>query len=437
MCDQHALWVRGLAGAGWVPCGACQRSSDATGRIMKFLDEAAVRVEAGKGGAGCLSFRREKYIPRGGPDGGDGGDGGDIYLIADTALNTLIDFRYQPLFRARSGEPGAGNHKSGGRGDDLVVRVPVGTVVVDELSQLPIGDLTQPGQRLLVAQGGRRGLGNATFKSSTNRAPRRTTPGRPGEMFRLRLQLRLLADVGLIGLPNAGKSSLIRAVSAARPRVADYPFTTLVPALGVVRVGSDQSFVIADIPGLIEGAADGAGLGIRFLKHIARTRLLLHVVDALPVDGMTPWDAVRVVEHELSSYSESLLALPRWIVLNKCDLLTDQQIRALVNSVRRRFRWQRNVVAVSAVTGAGMTGLMASVGAALVELGVNAAAAAAAIAEDVLRNTYAGRSVQDGHELGAMSSSATEDVSRVVNDNDSYGGDDEDEDDAVVVVYQH
>ena len=391
---------------------------------MKFLDEAVVRVEAGKGGDGCLSFRREKYIPKGGPDGGDGGDGGDIWFVADPALNTLIDFRYQPLFRSRPGEGGAGNHKSGARGDDLVVRVPVGTVIVDEETQATVGDLAHAGDRLMVAHGGRRGLGNATFKSSTNRAPRKTTPGKPGEAHRFRLQLRLLADVGLIGLPNAGKSSLIRSVSAARPRVADYPFTTLVPALGVVRAGADQSFVIADIPGLIEGAADGAGLGVRFLKHIARTRLLLHVVDAQPVDEMTPWDAVRLVEHELASYSEGLLALPRWIVLNKCDLLPEDEIRGLVNRVRRRFRWQRPVFAVSAVTGVGTLALMQAVAEALREMGSDVPEAARVIAEDVLKHTFGDRLPVPADAPGTEQD----------DDADDEEGDDEE---GVVVVYQH
>ncbi len=391
---------------------------------MKFLDEAVVRAEAGKGGDGCLSFRREKYIPRGGPDGGDGGDGGDIWFVADPALNTLIDFRYQPLFRSRPGESGSGNHKSGARGDDLVVRVPVGTVIVDEETQAPVGDLARAGDRLMVAHGGRRGLGNATFKSSTNRAPRKTTPGKPGDAHRFRLQLRLLADVGLIGLPNAGKSSLIRSVSAARPRVADYPFTTLVPALGVVRAGADQSFVIADIPGLIEGAAEGAGLGVRFLKHMARTRLLLHVVDAQPVDEVAPWDAVRLVERELASYSEGLLALPRWIVLNKCDLLPEDAVRTLVNNVRRRFRWQRKVFPVSAVTGSGTIELMQAVAEALRELGPQLPEAARVIAEDVLKHTF-----------GDRAASASRGPPDAVDDDVPDG--EEEDDDGVVVVYQH
>lgn len=368
---------------------------------MKFLDEATIRVEAGRGGDGALSFRREKYIPRGGPDGGDGGDGGDVYLVSDGSLNTLVDFRYQPLFRARSGESGAGAHKSGARGDDLVVRVPIGTVVFDDETQQQIGDLRVAGERLLIASGGYRGLGNATFKSSTNRAPRRTTPGRPGESRRLRLQLRLLADVGLVGLPNAGKSSLIRAISAARPRVADYPFTTLVPNLGVVRAGGDQSFVVADIPGLIEGAADGAGLGVRFLKHVARNRLLLHVVDIAPLDETPPWAAVRAVERELANYSPGLLGLPSIIVLNKADLLAADSCQQMITAVRRRFRWLRTVLAVSAVTGAGTAELIAEVARQLRELGDAEDETQQVIADDVLRRTYDRPATTDEDDLDA------------------------------------
>ncbi|MFU8817487.1 MAG: GTPase ObgE, partial [Pseudomonadales bacterium] len=248
---------------------------------MQFIDEASIRVEAGKGGNGCLSFRREKYIAKGGPDGGDGGDGGDVILVADHALNTLVDFRFQPLYRAQHGQPGSGRNKTGARGQDSRVRVPVGTSVVDEETLETLGDLTEEGDELLVAHGGRRGLGNTRFKSSTNRAPRRTIPGAPGEVRQLRLQLKLIADVGLLGMPNAGKSTLISSVSAARPKVADYPFTTLTPSLGVVkRPGRDASLVMADIPGLIRGAAEGAGLGVQFLRHLARTRILLHLVEA-------------------------------------------------------------------------------------------------------------------------------------------------------------
>ncbi len=252
---------------------------------MKFVDEASIKVFAGNGGNGCLSFRREKYIPRGGPDGGDGGDGGSVIMEADDALNTMVDFRFQRTFRAQNGESGRGRNCTGKSGEDLVLRVPVGTTILDEDTGEVLGDLSVPGQRLIVAQGGFHGLGNARFKSSTNRAPRQTTPGSEGEHRDLKLELKVLADVGLLGLPNAGKSTFIRAVSSATPKVADYPFTTLVPNLGVVNVEAHRSFVVADIPGLIEGASDGAGLGIRFLKHLTRNRILLHLVDMAPYDG--------------------------------------------------------------------------------------------------------------------------------------------------------
>ena len=270
---------------------------------MKFVDEATIKVEAGRGGNGCLSFRREKYIEKGGPDGGDGGDGGSIYLVADDALNTLVDFRFQPNYRAEKGEHGKGSDRTGAGGKDLHVRVPLGTSVYDDETEAYLGDVSEAGDVLLVARGGKHGLGNVRFKSSTNRAPRQTTPGEPGELRQLRLELKLIADVGLLGMPNAGKSTLISAVSAARPKVADYPFTTLTPNLGVVRLDHEQSFVIADIPGLIEGAADGAGLGVQFLKHLARTRLLLHLVDVAPIDGTDPVENCRKIEAELARYS--------------------------------------------------------------------------------------------------------------------------------------
>lgn len=300
---------------------------------MKFVDEARITVIAGKGGNGCLSFRREKYIPKGGPDGGDGGDGGSVYLLADDALNTMVDYRYQRRFKADSGQSGAGKNCTGRGADDLVLPVPVGTTVIDADTEQVLGDLTEPGQRLLVAQGGFHGLGNTRFKSSTNRAPRQTTPGSEGETRDLVLELKVLADVGLLGLPNAGKSSLIRAVSAAKPKVADYPFTTLVPKLGVVQLGTDRSFVMADIPGLIAGAADGAGLGVRFLKHLARTPLLLHIIDCLPVDGSDPVESALMLEQELLSYSSAFEHRPRWLVMNKCDLLSDSD----VSNLQQRF----------------------------------------------------------------------------------------------------
>ena len=300
---------------------------------MQFLDEATIRVQAGKGGNGALSFRREKYIAKGGPDGGNGGDGGDVILVADGALNTLVDFRYQPAYQAKNGTPGSGRNKTGAAGEHCYVKVPVGTTVIDDETQEILGDLSDVGATLLVAKGGHRGVGNAAFKSSTNRAPRKTTPGAPGEQRRLRLQLKLLADVGLLGLPNAGKSTLIGQVSAANPKVADYPFTTLVPNLGVVRVGVDSSFVMADIPGLIVGAAEGAGLGAQFLRHLARTRILLHLVDVLPDDGSDPLQNARAIEEELAQYSAALLERPIWMALSKVDQLEDDALETL----QRRF----------------------------------------------------------------------------------------------------
>ncbi|MBS0430830.1 MAG: Obg family GTPase CgtA, partial [Proteobacteria bacterium] len=289
---------------------------------MKFVDEAIIKVQAGDGGNGCASFRREKFIPFGGPNGGDGGDGGNVWLVADEGLNTLVDFRHQRSFKAQRGENGMGSDMYGRGGEDKAVRVPVGTTVINLDTDEVIGDLTTHGQKLLVARGGKGGLGNIHFKSSTNRAPRRSTPGVQGEARELKLELKVLADVGLLGFPNAGKSTLIRAVSAATPRVADYPFTTLQPHLGVVRSGPDQSFVIAEIPGLIEGSAEGAGLGVQFLKHLSRTSLLLHVVDVAPIDGSDPVTRVRAIEGELERFDPALLQRPRWLVLNKIDLVS-------------------------------------------------------------------------------------------------------------------
>lgn len=317
---------------------------------MKFVDEARIHIAAGKGGNGCVSFRREKYIEFGGPDGGDGGDGGSVYLEADSNINTLADFRYTRRFRAQNGQPGAGRQCTGKSGEDLVVRVPLGTVVYDTETGEQIGDITRPGQRLLVARGGRRGLGNTHFKSSTNRAPRRATPGTPGEARGLRLELKVLADVGLLGLPNAGKSTFIRAVSAARPKVADYPFTTLHPNLGVVRVEAHRSFVVADIPGIIEGAAEGAGLGLRFLRHLARTRLLLHLVDVAPLDeGQDPVRDVQTIVAELERFNPELARRERWLVLNKVDLLPEQEREARCRAVVEALHWQGPVFRVSAI----------------------------------------------------------------------------------------
>jgi GTP-binding protein len=329
---------------------------------MKFVDEANVRVQAGNGGNGCVSFRREKNIPLGGPDGGDGGDGGSIWLVAREGINTLADFRVNRRYRAGHGEQGSGANCSGRGGDDLEVPVPCGTRVFAEETQEQLGDLVRDGDRLLVAAGGRGGKGNTRFKSSVNRAPRRATPGTPGESRTLRLELTLLADVGLLGKPNAGKSTLIRAVSAARPKVADYPFTTLHPNLGVVYVGPLRSFVMADIPGLIEGAAEGAGLGVRFLKHLERTRLLLHVVDVAPAPGTTEpaADAVEIVR-ELERFSPALAAKERWLVLNKLDLLSPAAADAREREVTAALRWEGPVYRVSALGGQGTTRLMGDV----------------------------------------------------------------------------
>jgi GTP-binding protein len=283
-------------------------------------------VFAGNGGNGCLSFRREKFVPRGGPDGGDGGDGGSVIMEADEGLNTMVDYRFVRSYRAQNGESGKSRNCTGKGGDDLVLRVPVGTTIIDEDTAEVLGDLSEHGQRLVVAQGGWHGLGNARFKSSTNRAPRQTSSGTEGEQRSLKLELKVLADVGLLGLPNAGKSTFIRAVSAARPKVADYPFTTLVPNLGVVKVDSHRSFVVADIPGLIAGASDGAGLGIRFLKHLTRNRILLHLVDMAPVDGSEPADAAVAIVQELERFSPTLASRPRWLVLNKTDLVPEGEL---------------------------------------------------------------------------------------------------------------
>lgn len=329
---------------------------------MKFIDEARITVKAGDGGNGCVSFRREKYIPFGGPDGGDGGDGGSVWLVGDSGLNTLADFRFQRRFDAMRGENGRGQNRTGRSGDDLEIPVPVGTqVYASETGEL-IGDITVSGQRVLVAQGGFHGLGNTRYKSSTNRAPRQSKPGSPGELRELALELKLLADVGLLGLPNAGKSTLLRSVSAAEPKVADYPFTTLHPQLGVVRVGPLQSFVMADIPGLIEGAAEGAGLGTRFLRHLSRTRLLLHLVDVAPPDpALDPVAAIPQIVHELEQYSAELAGLPRWLVLNKCDLLDESERLAIREQVASTIEGSAPVFMISAATGWGTESLMQAV----------------------------------------------------------------------------
>jgi GTP-binding protein len=320
---------------------------------MKFVDEAEIRVEAGDGGNGCVSFRKEKFIEYGGPNGGDGGDGGDVYLIADEGLNTLIDYRFERFHRAKRGQNGQPQNCTGKGSDDLVLKVPVGTRAVDQDTGEQIGDLTYKGQKMLVAKGGWHGLGNLRFKSSTNRSPRQRTDGTPGEIRNLKLELLLLADVGLLGLPNAGKSTLIRSVSAATPKVADYPFTTLVPNLGVVRLDTQRSFVIADIPGIIEGAADGAGLGTQFLKHLERCRILLHIIDIMPVDGSDPLDNAKVIISELEQHNEKLAGKPRWVVFNKLDLVLEDEAKEITDRILEGLGWEGEVHSISAFNRSG------------------------------------------------------------------------------------
>ena len=329
---------------------------------MKFVDEASIRVEAGKGGDGCLSFRREKYIPRGGPDGGDGGDGGNVYLVVDEGLNTLVDFRHVRLYRAGNGKPGSGRDQVGKSAEDIRVRVPLGTLVYDDDTDELIGDLAGRDAALLVARGGEHGLGNARFKSSTNRAPRKTTGGGAGESRNLRLELQVLADVGLLGLPNAGKSTFIRQVSAARPKVADYPFTTLYPNLGVARLGVDREVVVADIPGLVEGAAGGAGLGARFLRHLSRTRLLLHLVDiGLHNDAPKAVKAIRAIETELGAWDSELAHKPRWLVLNKIDIADPDKLPDIQAAITESMNRKQPVFCISAATGQGCDRLIKAV----------------------------------------------------------------------------
>jgi GTP-binding protein len=326
---------------------------------MKFVDEVVIDIAAGNGGAGCASFRREKFIPMGGPDGGDGGRGGDVLALADASLNTLVDYRYAKRHEAANGEPGRGSDQFGAAGRDVVLRMPVGTIITDLTTGQVIGELMQPDQRVVLAKGGDGGFGNLHYKSSTNRSPRQKTPGWPGEQRRLRLELRVLADVGLLGMPNAGKSTLIAAISNARPRIADYPFTTLHPNLGVVRAGPSRSFVVADIPGLIEGAAEGAGLGHHFLRHLQRTRLLWHVVDVAPIDpAVDPIRQAKSVLAELRKYDESLYRKPRWLVLNKIDMVAPGERDGLVREVTRRMRWRGRVFLVSALAREGLTPLV-------------------------------------------------------------------------------
>ena len=329
---------------------------------MKFVDEATIKVVAGNGGNGCLSFRREKFIPKGGPDGGDGGDGGSVFLQAKLELNTLIDFRYTRLFKAENGQAGAGSDCTGKKGEDLIIPVPLGTIVsLSETGEL-IGDLNKPDQKLLIAKGGFHGLGNTRFKSSKNRTPRQTTAGKEGESREIKLELSLLADVGLLGLPNAGKSTLVNKVSAAKPKIADYPFTTMIPSLGVVNIGNDRSFVIADIPGVIKGAAEGAGLGIRFLKHLTRTKLVLHIVDVSPMDKTPPKEAFTEIELELEKFSPTLARQSRWLILNKADLFDVNEHKKLLKNFVKDVGWIGPSFLISAATGQGVDLLCNSVG---------------------------------------------------------------------------
>ncbi|QOD91951.1 GTPase ObgE [Lysobacter sp. CW239] len=377
---------------------------------MKLVDEAEIQVSAGDGGNGCVGFRREKFIPLGGPDGGDGGNGGSVWLVADENLNTLVDFRHQRHFRARRGENGMGRQMYGKAGEDTIITVPVGTVVVNVETDEVIGDMVNHGDRLLVAKGGQGGLGNMHFKSSVNRAPRKALPGLPGEERVLKLELKLLADVGLLGFPNAGKSTLIRAVSAATPKVADYPFTTLYPNLGVVKVEQYRSFVIADIPGLIEGAADGAGLGAQFLRHLQRTRLLLHLVDVAPMEGgveVGPAEQVRAIERELEKHDPELLEKPRWLVFNKADLLLEEEREATVKAIVEELGWKDRWYLVSAIGREGTWPIMLDImaffdrqKAEALEAENEAAAEAEAASARALRAAEQDRTDDAGHDAG-------------------------------------
>lgn len=328
---------------------------------MKFVDEALIDVSAGNGGAGCVSFRREKFIPFGGPDGGNGGRGGSVWAVADRNLNTLIDYRYARRHEARNGEQGRGSDQFGAAGPDIVLRMPVGTILRDAESLDIVAELLVPDEKVLICKGGDGGFGNLHYKSSTNRAPRQKTPGWPGEQKKLKLELRVLADVGLLGMPNAGKSTLIASISNAKPKIADYPFTTLHPNLGVVRIGPEQSFVVADIPGLIEGASEGAGLGHQFLRHLQRTRLLLHMIDMAPFDGTDPVLQAQAIVEELRKYDEALWRKPRWLVLNKMDMVPEEERQERVADFVKRFEWEGPVFEISALARQGLEPLLRSI----------------------------------------------------------------------------
>ena len=392
---------------------------------MKFVDEASIRVLAGDGGNGCLSFRREKYVEFGGPDGGNGGVGGSVIIQTSVNVNTLVDFRFERTHHAQRGENGVRRDCTGAGGQDIVLKVPVGTTIIDEETDEVLGDLVNEDQELIVVKGGAGGMGNAGFKSSTNRAPRKTTPGKEGEQRRLRLELKVLADVGLLGMPNVGKSTLIRSVSAAKPKVADYPFTTLVPNLGVVDVGRYRSFVMADIPGLIEGAADGAGLGVRFLKHLARTRLLLHVVDIAPWDESDPVEAVDAIVGELHLFSRTLAERERWLVLNKLDLLPDKEAEKRCQEIVEELDWQGPVFRISAVNGQGTQELVYEIMNHLEELNLRMEED-----EDFARKEMEARSALE-EEARMKMKELVERRKRQkegLGDDDDFGGDDDDDD---------
>lgn len=399
---------------------------------MKFVDEASIEVHAGNGGGGCVSFRREKFVPRGGPDGGDGGDGGSVILKGDDALNTMIDYRYTRRFRAENGESGKGRNCTGKAGKDLLLPVPLGTTILDEDTGEVLGDIREHGQELIVAQGGFHGLGNTRYKSSINRAPRQSSQGTPGESRKLKLELKVLADVGLLGLPNAGKSTFIRAVSAATPKVADYPFTTLVPNLGVVKVDTYRSFVVADIPGLIEGASDGAGLGIRFLKHLTRNRILLHIVDLAPLDDSDPAAAAVSIVRELERFSPTLAARPRWLLLNKVDLLHETALAERREAVIAALNWKGPLYEISAIGKVGTERISGDLMTCIEQLNADEAADEELAQRELDIQDRMQQEARDRIELLRSTRSAARKAEQ-----DPDGLDDDGDDDEVEVEYRH
>ena len=399
---------------------------------MKFVDEASIEVHAGNGGGGCVSFRREKFVPRGGPDGGDGGDGGSVILKGDDALNTMIDYRYTRRFRAENGESGKGRNCTGKAGKDLLLPVPLGTTILDEDTGEVLGDIREHGQELIVAQGGFHGLGNTRYKSSINRAPRQSSQGTPGESRKLKLELKVLADVGLLGLPNAGKSTFIRAVSAATPKVADYPFTTLVPNLGVVKVDTYRSFVVADIPGLIEGASDGAGLGIRFLKHLTRNRILLHIVDLAPLDDSDPAAAAVSIVRELERFSPTLAARPRWLLLNKVDLLDETALAERREAVIAALNWRGPLYEISAIGKVGTERISGDLMTCIEQLNADEAADEELAQRELDIQDRMQQEARDRIELLRSTRSAARKAEQ-----DPDGLDDDGDDDEVEVEYRH